>query len=92
MVAKVITALQLVPHSHARAAAAADVPAAPLPVKLLSSLGRRREFGGLRLAPESDNPVTGRPKEASGRARDAQILGADPVAARELRCQQPPAM
>ncbi len=56
MVAKVITALQLVPHPHARAAADADVPAVAAG-EAVEQPRRRREFGGLRLAPESDNPA-----------------------------------
>ncbi len=62
MVAKVITSLQLVPHSHERAAAVADVPAATAVGEFVEQPGRRREFGGLSLAPESDNPVPARPK------------------------------
>jgi general secretion pathway protein A len=55
MVAKVITALQLVPQSNARAGAAVDVPAAA--GEAAAQPRKRREFGGLRLAPESDDPV-----------------------------------
>jgi general secretion pathway protein A len=57
MVAKVITALQLVPHSNARAAAPVDVPAASAAGEAAEQPRKRREFAGLRLAPESDNPV-----------------------------------
>ncbi len=62
MVAKVIAALQLVPHSHERAAAAVDVPAATAVGEVVEQPRRRREFGGLRLAPESDNPAPASPK------------------------------
>jgi type II secretory pathway predicted ATPase ExeA len=57
MVAKVITALQLVPQSNARATAAVDVPAASAVGEAVEQPRRRREFSGLRLAPELDNPV-----------------------------------
>ena len=57
MVAKVITALQLVPHSNVRAAAAIDVPAASAAGETAEQPRKRREYGGLRLAPESDNPA-----------------------------------
>jgi general secretion pathway protein A len=55
MVAKVITSLQLVPQSNARAAAPAEVPVAA--AEAVEQPRKRREFGGLRLAPESDNPA-----------------------------------
>ena len=56
-VAQVISALQLVPHSNARAAAAVDAPAAAAAGETVEQSCKRREFGGLRLAPESDNPA-----------------------------------
>lgn len=49
IVAKVVASLQLVPESDARAAAAVDVPAA---AEVAAQPRKRREFGGLRLAPE----------------------------------------
>jgi len=55
MVAKVITTLQLVPHSNARTAAPVEVPAAVGEAQ--EQPRKRREFGGLRLAPESGNPA-----------------------------------
>ncbi len=55
MVAKVITALQLVPQSNARAAAAAPVAAGV--DEIVEQPRKRREFGGLSLAPESDYPA-----------------------------------
>ena len=55
MVAKVITSLQLVPQSNARAAAAAPVAAGV--DEVVEQPRKRREFGGLRLAPESDDAV-----------------------------------
>ena len=55
MVAKVITSLQLVPQSNARAEAAVDIPVAA--AEAVEQPRKRREFGGLRLAPESDNPT-----------------------------------
>ncbi len=57
MVAQVISALQLVPHSNARAAATVDVPAAAAAGEAQEQPRKRREFSGLRLAPESDNPA-----------------------------------
>jgi len=57
LVAKVITALQLVPHSNARAATAVDVPAAPSVGQAALQPRKQRGFGGLRLAPESDDHV-----------------------------------
>jgi len=57
MVAKVVTALQLVPQSNARAAAAGDVPATAAVGETVEQPRKRREFGGLRLAPESENSV-----------------------------------
>ena len=53
IVAKVITALQLVPHSNARAAAAVEVPAAA-PEAVLQPR-KRRGFGGISLAPGSSD-------------------------------------
>jgi general secretion pathway protein A len=53
MVAKVITALQLVPQSNAGAAAAPPVAAGA--DEVIEQPRKRREFGGLRLAPESDD-------------------------------------
>jgi len=53
MVAKVITALQLVPQSNTRAAAAAPVVAGA--DEVVEQPRKRREFSGLRLAPESED-------------------------------------
>jgi type II secretory pathway predicted ATPase ExeA len=55
MVAQVITALQLVPQSNVRAAAAVDVPVASAAGEAAGQPRKSREFAGLRLAPESDS-------------------------------------
>jgi general secretion pathway protein A len=61
MVAKVITALQLVPHSRTVAPTVVDSAVAAAidqaREQAAARPSKRREFGGLRLAPESGNPA-----------------------------------
>jgi general secretion pathway protein A len=65
IVAKVITALQLVPQSNARAADV-DIPAASAAAEAAAQPWKRREYFGLSLAPESsDSTPADRKKPAA---------------------------
>ncbi|MGB8031199.1 MAG: AAA family ATPase [Terracidiphilus sp.] len=57
MVAKVITALQLVPQSSAFAPSAVEASVAAAVDEAVEQPRKRREFAGLRLMPDSSDPI-----------------------------------